>query len=125
MEQKTLQFGTWPSPMSPELIAGDLRFSDVQWDRSSGCLLWKEDSDGVGTVVMQEGKQAFRALTQGHSVSAGVGYGGGDFTVAQGTLYYVKKGGRIYSQKLSGGGAKALTPEYADSASLSLSPDGK
>eukprot|EP00913_Durusdinium_trenchii_P023350 g21928.t1 len=70
--------------------------------------------------------QAPRDLTSDLSVRAGVGYGGGDFTVHGGVVYFVvHKEGRLYRQQLSGGAAVPITPEFGSASSPVVSPDGR
>jgi dipeptidyl aminopeptidase/acylaminoacyl peptidase len=54
-----------------------------------------------------------------------VGYGGGDFTIGKGHVYFVEDSGRIYRQALAGGPAQALTPGFGKAAAPKLSPDGR
>jgi Tol biopolymer transport system component len=55
-----------------------------------------------------------------------VGYGGGDFTVGEGTVFFVESNsGRLYRQPLAGGMAQAVTPAFGRFASPALSPDGR
>src|SRR5688572_22328166 len=82
-------FGTWPSPFSPKTLADMLRFSDVQWDTTSDTLVWLEGRGARGVLVSQNGVQAPRDMTSSDlSVRALVGYGGGDFTVTDGQVYF-------------------------------------
>ncbi|MCX6095967.1 MAG: hypothetical protein NT125_04490, partial [Candidatus Bipolaricaulota bacterium] len=51
-------------------------------------------------------------------------YGGGDFTVSQGTLVFVCDG-RLYRQSLARGGARPITPPFGQAAAPAISPDGR
>lgn len=119
------QYGTWPSPLSPKSLASSLRLNDVQWDTTSDTLVWLEGRGAQGVLVMQSAGDASRDLTSDLSVRARVGYGGGDFTVAQGYVYFAGPEGRLYRQPLAGGSANAITPAFGQVASPRVSADGR
>ena len=117
--------GTWPSPVSARMMAAGLRLSDVQWDTDSMTLVWLEGRGGQGVLVAQTGDNAARDLNDEFSVHARVGYGGGDFTVAQGHVYFAGPEGRLYRQPLSGGRARPIVPAFGHAASPAVSADGQ
>jgi dipeptidyl aminopeptidase/acylaminoacyl peptidase len=125
-EKVRKQYGLWESPISPVSLARGLGLSDVAWNHD-GTLLWREWRSDRGVLVVQPPDgQAARDLNSDFSVRAGVGYGGGDFTVGHGQVYFVEaKSGRIYRQALESGTAKSVTPGFGSAASPSLSPDGR
>jgi dipeptidyl aminopeptidase/acylaminoacyl peptidase len=125
-EKTILQYGLWKSPISPTNLASGLSFSDVAWDHD-GTLVWRESrSDRSVLVVQPKDGQALRDLNSDYNVRAGVGYGGGDFTVGHGNVYFVEaKTGRIFKQPTHKGTAKPITPSFGSAASPTLSPDGK
>lgn len=125
MSKQSRPYGTWTSPISPKALAGTLRLNDVQWDSQSDSLVWLEGRGAQGVLVMQQGSNAPRDLTSDLSVRARVGYGGGDFTVSHGHVYFAGPDGRLYRQSLSGGSAKPITPAFGASASPRVSPDGR
>jgi hypothetical protein len=115
--------GLAPSP--PSAWHGPYVLSDVAWDTTGPTLVWLEGRSDRGVLLAQAGAgQAPRELTPELAVRARVGYGGGDFTVGAGQVYFVA-GGRIYRQPLAGGLPQAITPAFGDAASPSLSPDGR
>src|SRR6185503_11036392 len=106
-------FGTWSSPLSPKALADMLRLSDVQWDSNGETLVWLEGRGARGVLVAQTGIQAARDLTGSDvSVRGMVGYGGGDFTVMNGAVYFSGPGGRLYRQALASGNAAPITPAF-------------
>jgi dipeptidyl aminopeptidase/acylaminoacyl peptidase len=119
------QYGLWDSPIQPVSLARGIIFSRVDWNED-GTLVWLEVHSDRGVLVIQPpGSQAFRDLNSEFSVRAKVGYGGGDFTVGQGAVYFIEaESGRIYRQSLQAGAAKAITPAFGHAASPALSPDG-
>lgn len=118
-------YGLWESPITPLSLAQSQRLNDVVWDSDGKSLVWLEGRSDRGVLVTAgQNDPAPRDLTSDLSVRAFVGYGGGDFTVGHGHVYFVS-GGRLYRQALNGGAAKPLTPAYAQAASPALSPDGR
>ncbi len=119
-------FGLWDSPISPARLGRGIGFSDVAW-AESGALVWRENRSDRGVLVIQSPDgQAERDLTSDLSVRAGVGYGGGDFSVGQDFVYFVEAvSGRIYRQPLVSGTAKPITPAYGKAAAPTPSPDGR
>jgi dipeptidyl aminopeptidase/acylaminoacyl peptidase len=126
MTRQIRQYGTWASPISPKSLAGALRLNDVQWDTASDYLVWHEGRGALGTLVAQCFPQAPRDLTTGETnVRASVGYGGGDFTVSHGHVYFAGPNGRLYKQSLDSGTARPITPAFGEAAAPRVSPDGK
>lgn len=113
---------------TPSRMAGQLRLSDVQWDETTGDLVWLEGRSDQGVLVarsmVDDTDEADRDMSVGHSVRARVGYGGGDFTVGRGQAVYAAAG-RLWRQSLAGGAAQAITPAFGEPASPALSPDGR
>ncbi len=123
--QETRPYGLWPSPLTPQTMAG-IRLSDAAWDSDGQTLVWLEGRGDQGVLVAQTGQDAPRDLTVGQSVRARVGYGGGDFTVGNGYVYFVDgASGRLLRQPLSAGPAVPITPAFGHAASPTLSPDGR
>ena len=121
------QFGLWDSPISPKSLAADKRFGEVQWDSDGRTLVWLEGRSDRGVLVAwNQDEDAPRDLTSDLSVRAEVGYGGGDFTVHAGHVYFaVHKQGRLYRQPLAGGSARPVTPAFGKAAAPCVSPDGR
>ncbi len=119
--------GMAKSPISGRSLAQGLRFSDVQWDSDGQHIVWRESGSGRSTLVCAAVNRADAPwnLTDELSVSAGVGYGGGEFTIAQGHVFFVEKSGRIYRQALAGGAARPITPAFGSAASPTVSQDGR
>ena len=126
MTQKEQSYGTWPSPISPQMLASSLRLNDVQWDSDGQTVVWLENRGATGTLVaLDHGASAARDLTDAsQSVSGRVGYGGGEFTVSQGQVIY-SAGGRLRRVSIKGGRSKQISPGFGAAAAPSLSADGK
>jgi dipeptidyl aminopeptidase/acylaminoacyl peptidase len=124
--QETRPYGLWPSPITPQSMAGGTRLGDVAWDSDGEALVWLEGRGDQGVLVAQRGTDAPRDLTVGMSVRARVGYGGGDFGVAGGYVYFAESAsGRLYRQPLTMGAAQPLTPAFGHAAAPAISPDGR
>jgi dipeptidyl aminopeptidase/acylaminoacyl peptidase len=110
-------------------MASAVRLSDVQWDSDGRRLVWLESRDGRGALWCADaaGADAPRELTPGDlAVRGRVGYGGGDFTVARGLVFFAEaRSGRLYRQSLAGGPAEPVTPAFGHAAAPALSPDGR
>lgn len=129
-EQPAQPFGLWKSPVTPRSLAGGLRLSGVAWDSDGATLVWLEGRSAQGVLVAATvtGKQveAPRDLTTDLSVRARVGYGGGDFTVGRGSVFFAEaQSSRLYRQELAGGPARPITPAFGHAASPALAPDGR
>ncbi|NNJ13384.1 prolyl oligopeptidase family serine peptidase [Chloroflexales bacterium ZM16-3] len=122
-------FGLWPSPITPRGLADDLRLTDVQWDSDGRRIVWLEGRGARSVLVCADthSGDAPRDLTPADlSVRGRVGYGGGDFCVGHGAVFFVEGGsGRIFRQPLSGGPASPVTPAFGGAAAPALSPDGR
>ncbi len=120
------QYGLWDSPITPRSLAQGMRLGDVAWDSDGKTLVWLESRSGRGILVAADagGEQAPRDLNSDLSVRARVGYGGGDFGVGQGAVYFSAEG-RIHRQPLAGGVSSPITPAFGDCAAPTVSPDGR
>lgn len=126
MNKQRRQYGLWSSPISPVSLAEGRRLDGVAWDSDGQTVVWLEGRSGRGVLVAQTGDDAPRDLNSELSVRAEVGYGGGDFTVHGGDVYFVvHKSGRIFRQSLAGGGAAPITPAFGKAAAPIVSPDGR
>ena len=123
MTKQSTPFGLWPSPISPEMLGAKLRLGDVQFDSGGQTLVWVEGRDGRSVLVAQQGLDAPRDISGNIKVGGGVGYGGGDFTVHNGSVIFAGQS-RLYRVSLQHGAPKAITPEFGDAASPVVSPDG-
>jgi dipeptidyl aminopeptidase/acylaminoacyl peptidase len=124
LQRQAVQYGLWPSPMQPQHLAEGLRLTDVAWDSDGKTLVWHEGRSDRGVLVcLAPDGDAPRDLTTDLSVRARVGYGGGDFSVAGGDVYFVDVSGRLYRQSLASGPARPLTPAFGYAAAPSVSPN--
>jgi dipeptidyl aminopeptidase/acylaminoacyl peptidase len=128
MDKKVLQrqYGLWDSSISAISMARGIEFNDVAWDEGD-IIAWHEMRADQGAVVLKGGDhQAPRDLNSDYSTRAKVGYGGGDFTLGKGFVYFVEaESGRLYRQGIPYGSPRPVTPGFGKCASPNLSPDGR
>jgi dipeptidyl aminopeptidase/acylaminoacyl peptidase len=117
--------GLWESPVSPALIGVQLRFNDLAWDSDDDTLLWVEGRSDKNILVSKARGEAIRDLTYEGSVRGGVGYGGGEFSVAHGKVVFALNGDRIYRRGLGYDAPHAISASFGDLAAPTLSPDGR
>ncbi len=122
-------YGLWESPITPAALAGGIRLRGPSWDADGRTLGWFEGRGdrGVAAVATANGGAAsIRDVSGDILVRAGVGYGGGDFTLANGHAWFVGHDSqRIYRQPLDGGPARPVTPAFGEASSPAVSPDGR
>lgn len=118
-------YGLWESPITPASMANGIRLADVAW-AEDGTLVWLEGRSDRNVLVAQSpGDNNARDIHKETSVRARVGYGGGDFTVANKKIYFIAaESGRVYRQGLHEEIATPLTPVFGRAAAPKLSPDG-
>ena len=105
-------------PIQARNLAYARNFKDVAWDSDGKTVVWLENR---GVLVCSRPPQPTRDLND-LSVRAQVGYGGGDFSVTAGAVFFVEaRSGRIYRQDLDSDSPVALTPETGSAASPCLS----
>lgn len=99
--KRTQPFGTWPSPVTPQLVAqGSRRFGTVQ--AAGGAVYWSETrpEEGGRQVILRaaKGGKVEELLPQPYSARSRVHeYGGGEFLVAGEVIYFVNdKDQQIY-----------------------------
>jgi dipeptidyl aminopeptidase/acylaminoacyl peptidase len=120
-------YGLWQSPISPRSLAEERRLEAARWDSDGRTLVWLEGRSGQGVLLAQGSDgDAPRELTPELNVRAEVGYGGGDFTVHGGYVYFVAmKSGRLHRVAIAGGTPRTITPGFGKAASPEVSPDGR
>ena len=114
-ERRVAPYGSWRSPISSGLIVrGVVGLSEVAID--NGDVYWMESrpgEDGRNVVVRRTAHgstddvtpQSFSARTRVHE------YGGGDFAVQDGTVYFSNFADQRIYRRLPGGEPQPLTPE--------------
>ena len=125
MKSSPAAFGTWVSPIKPQMLATTNELNDVLWDTDGETLVWSERRGAQTFLVTKRGSDAIRDLTDGTEAIGGrVLYGGGEFTVQNGLVYFVAQG-RLHRMALDGGISNAITPKFGGAASPKVSADGK
>ncbi|MCK6577577.1 MAG: prolyl oligopeptidase family serine peptidase [Anaerolineae bacterium] len=119
-------FGTWDSVITAESVALNARIGDAAWDSDGKTLVWTESRQGATWLMAKTGQDSPRFLTDGNiPVRGRIGYGGGDFTVAGGVVYFVGHDRRVFSLPLAGGVPHPITPPFGAAAAPTISPDGR
>jgi hypothetical protein len=122
-------FGSWPSPITAERISvGSLRLSQPRLDRGTPYWLEGRPAQGGRQVVMRLGAGGVPQDVTPDDVDVRTRvheYGGGDYCVREGVVFYVRSDdGRVMRQE-PGGTTRALTDGSARHADLEGSPDGR
>src|SRR5215204_277842 len=114
-ERRVASFGSWRSPISSDLIVrGVVGLGGVVLDdRDVFCIESRPGEGGRNVVVLRtpDGRtedvtpQPFNARTRVHE------YGGGDFAVHDGTVYFSNFADQRIYRRPPGGGPQPLTPE--------------
>lgn len=125
MERIPVAYGYWKSAITAKAMGARTPLYDVQWIGDGSGLVWLEQRSDTGVLVCRRGDEAPYDLTDGHPVRAGVGYGGGDFTVADDFVVFAEKDGRLYRQSLAPGSARPITPAFGAAAAPAVSRDGR
>ena len=118
-------YGLWKSPISVDMVSRKVGLDATQYDTDGRTLVWLERRGDRNVLVARSQGEGQRDLTDTLNVRGGVGYGGGEFSVHQGTVYFAERSGRLYRQPLRGGGARPILPGFGAAASPSVSPDGR
>ncbi|SDH09998.1 S9 family peptidase [Klenkia brasiliensis] len=131
---QTLPFGSWPTPITSELVVrAAARLGEVAVD--SGDVWWAESraAEGGRTVLVRRSPDGtttdllpapWNARTRAHE------YGGGAWTVADGTVWFTDFADQRLYRVVPGGDPEPLTPEPAIPsgirfADLSVTPGGQ
>ncbi len=111
--KRILPYGTWPSPVTPALVArGSKRFGTLQ--SAEGAVYWTESrpEEGGRQVILRAGKGGridellpapFSARSRVHE------YGGGEFLVADGIVYFVNDRDQQVYVVETGGAPRRIT----------------
>src|SRR5262245_39291272 len=123
-------YGTWRSPIDGDAVANDRGWMYSLITVSDGAIYWSEArplQDGRDTIVVTHpGRPAEDAIPATFSARTRVHeYGGGAYTVHDGTVYFSHDADcRIY-RVVPGGEPEPITPEGARYADLHVTPDGR
>lgn len=130
MTQKPAPFGTWTSPISADLVAGQsLRFDLVQY--ADGTVFWAEmrPSEGGRSVIVgcnREGNSRdfipapFSARSRVHE------YGGGSYLACADEVFFVNDGDQaVYRVRMSGRPERIACEENLRFADMTLDPSGR
>ena len=86
-----LQYGQWPSRITPQNIGGMLDLSEPAWNRK-GDLFWRESSSGRGSIMRMPAQgNEIQQLSGDYQVGGGLLYGGGSFGVDEQDVVFIDK----------------------------------
>jgi dipeptidyl aminopeptidase/acylaminoacyl peptidase len=124
MNRETSPTGT-VAPFSLQDLATEIRFGELAWDSDGRSLVWLEGRSERSVLVAADlTRGARRDLNRDWPVRAQVGYGGGDFTVSRGVLYFVS-GTKLYRKGLNELGPRKVADHGVPLCSPVVSPDGR
>lgn len=107
---------------TPERMSTRLRLDDTAWT-PDGRPVWLEGRSDRSAILRLETSGEITDLAPEVSVRAGVGYGGGDFTISGQDLFYVPRSGPL-TRKGGNGRSTPVLPRFGAVASPAVSPDG-
>ena len=123
-EKQMLNFGTWPSAISPSMVSAGIRLNDVQWARGGNTLVWSQSFGGQTTLYARTNYGEAKALNDdSNRPGGGIAYGGGEFFAAKDRVIFTDRDGRLYSRYYDDGKTQALTPAFGAAATPLLSHD--
>lgn len=120
----TKKFGSWDSPISPQ-IAGDLiELSEPHWT-ASGNLAWRErQSDRSNIQILPADSNPVQTLPFPENIGGGILYGGGSFTSSGEVLYLIQsRTARIFRSRAGEGNPELLVDLPGRAAAPRISPD--
>jgi dipeptidyl aminopeptidase/acylaminoacyl peptidase len=117
-------YGDWPSPVTAGWLAGRLRLEEVQWTPDGDGLIWVEGRSGQGMLVHRRPGGEPRDLLGEQSARGGLFYGGGEFSLSKGWVYYIDRGRQLFRRRLDQGEPEALTTDEYWLAAPTPAPDG-
>jgi dipeptidyl aminopeptidase/acylaminoacyl peptidase len=111
--------------LSIEDIARAYRLSDVAWNDNGRSLVWLEGRSSRNVLVSRSRENGcLRDLTRDWAIRARVGYGGADFSVRKGVIYFVD-GRRLFRQNLRSFSPELILETEHPITAPTVSPDGK
>lgn len=117
-------YGLWTSPITANKLSQTIRLEEVGWDSDGKTLVWLERRSGKGILVAASDQGPGVDLNLEVPCRGGVGYGGGEFTVKDGIVFFTGADGRLYRRSLGYGSPTPVTPPFGAVASPQVSPDG-
>lgn len=122
---KRQPYGLWTSPITANKLSQTVRLEEVGWDSDGKTLVWLEGRSGKGILVAANDQGQGVDLNPDAPCRGGVGYGGGEFTVKDGVVFFAGFDGRLYRRSLGYGSPIPITPPFGAVASPKVSPDGR
>ncbi len=103
------------------------RFNDLRLGRNGQELFWTESIEGRGTLFRLNADESRQTLSSECDVRGTVGYGGGDFDLAERSLVFAEKSGCLFRVSLDPKNTEntpqPITPAFVRTAAPAISPD--
>lgn len=123
-KKKVLPYGSWPSPITAEILAERERLGDALWNADGKGFHWLQVRDGRGRLFYSQIGRSPKPITAiENDVRGTIGYGGGEFACGEGFLIFASRDGRLYRQDFKTGNCIAITPSWGSMASPAISPN--
>jgi dipeptidyl aminopeptidase/acylaminoacyl peptidase len=123
-EKRVLPYGTWPSPITAEILADRVRLGDAIWSADGKGIFWLQVRDGKGRIFNSQAGKPIKPVTDiENDVRGTIGYGGGEFACGKDFLIFASRDGRLYRQDLKTRKRTPITPCWGNMASPAISPN--
>ena len=120
---RSLPFGSWPSPLTPQKILSDFRLIDAQWTPDGNALAWAESRGEDTFFHILESDGSLRRFPLSMPLKGGLFYGGGEFCAGNSLITFCAADNSIYALNRANGAMRALSPAFGRVSSPVLSPD--
>ena len=128
MTQREHPYGSWPSDLTPQIVAtAGTRVGDVLTDGSSVYWLESRPSEGGRSVVVTTDSAGSPYDVTGADSNVRTlvhEYGGGAWTVTNGTVFHVEMGNQQIHETLDGATRQVTTEQDSRFADLTAHPNG-
>lgn len=119
-----IPYGYWKSKITEKMVTQRGRINTLKWD-SDERLFFSGNAEGHSFLYEYSQRDGLRKINGDLSVGGNVGYGGGDFDVKKGEIYFSAGKQGLYTKKRNAGQLMRLTHDLFQSASPVISPDGR
>ena len=95
---KQIPYGYWKSQITEKMVAQRGRINTLKWD-SDERLVFSGNAEGNSFLYEYSKRDGLRKINGDLSVGGNVGYGGGDFDVKNGEIYFSAGKQGLYQKK--------------------------
>ncbi|MEZ4741929.1 MAG: hypothetical protein R3B45_05700 [Bdellovibrionota bacterium] len=110
--------------LSVEIFSFATRYGPLEWDNKSNMLLWLESNRSIQKLCAFDPQSSKIDIVEDNKkIKAAIGYGGGDFNIANGNVVYSEAStSKLYQINLLTKSRIQLTPKAGQTASPKPSP---